>query len=103
MEKLEIKENELKDLKSKIPFFLEKNEKLMTVIFVSTDHKIHYSFICKNTDKFNKIENLLYDIYPEYQESENIFTANGNKVIKSKTFEENNIKNSDVITLNILD
>ena len=37
MEKLENKENELKKLKSKLPFELSENEKLMTVIFNSKD------------------------------------------------------------------
>ncbi len=72
----------------------------MTVIFISSDQKIHYSFICKNIDKFNKIENLLYDKYPEYEQSENFFTVNGNKIIKSQTIEQNKIKNSDIILLN---
>lgn len=103
MQKLQIKENELSELKAKIPSNIYKNEKLMPVIFISSDHRIHYAFICKKTDKFNSIENLLYDIYPEYQESENYFTVNGRRVIKSKTFEENNIKYSDVITLNTYD
>ena len=83
-----------------MPYILDKNEKLMTIIFISSDQKIHYSFICKNTDKFNKIENLLYEKYPEYEESENYFTVNGNKIIKSKTIEQNKINNSDIIILN---
>ena len=103
MEELKLKENELKKIKSKLPFDLNENEKIMTVIFISTDYKIHYALICKNTDKFNRIENILYDQYPEYQESENYFTVNGIKIIKSKTLEENKIKNSDIITLNKFD
>ena len=72
----------------------------MPIIFVSGDQKIHYAFICKNTDKFNSIENLLYEVYPEYQETENYFTVNGIKIIKSKTMEQNNIKPSSIIILN---
>jgi len=100
MEEIKIKDNEIKELKSKFPFELNKDEKLMTIIFTSQDQKIHYSLICKNTDKFNKVENMLYDEYPEYQESENYFTVNGNRVIKSKTIEQNNIKFSDIVILN---
>ena len=83
-----------------MPYILDKNEKLMTIIFISFEEDIHYSLICKNTDKFNKIENLLYEKYPEYEESENYFTVNGNKIIKSKTIEQNKINNSDIIILN---
>ena len=99
MEKLENKENEIKELKSNLPFEIFEKEKLLTVIFNSADQKMHYSLICKNTDVFNRVENSLYNIYPEYKESENYFTSNGIKINKCKTLEENNIKFSDVITL----
>ena len=71
----------------------------MTVIFISLDQKIHYSIICKNTDIFSKIEKDLYDEYPEYGEEENYFLANGKRVIKHKSLVQNNINNSDIITL----
>ena len=100
LKKLEIKENEIKQIKQNFPYELKSGEKLMPIIFVSVDQKIHYAFICKNTDKFNSIENLLYEVYPEYQETENYFTVNGIKIIKSKTMEQNNIKPSSIIILN---
>ena len=84
---------------SNFPVKLSEGEKLLSVIFVSVDQKIHYSTICKNTDKFSKIENLLYDAYPEYIETENHFFVNGNKVNKYKSLENNKIKNSDIIML----
>ena len=96
MEELKLKEKQINELKSK-----SEINQLMTVIFVSADKKIHYSLICKKNDIFTKIENMLYNIYPEYKESENYFIANGNKVNKYKTLEENKIKFSDIITLNI--
>ena len=46
------------------------------------------------------IENILYDIYPEYFENENYFIVNGNKINKNKTIEQNNIKYSDIVILN---
>ena len=84
---------------SSFPVKLSEGEKLLSVIFVSVDQKIHYSTICKNTDKFSKIENLLYDAYPEYIETENNFFVNGNKVNKYKSLENNKIKNNDIIML----
>ena len=75
----------------------------MPIIFQSIDSKIHYAIICKNTYIFNKVEKMLYDKYPEYLELENFFTVNGVKINKCKTMEENNIKYSDVILLNIHD
>ena len=99
MKKLEIKEDEIKKLKSIIPNDLKEGEKLLPLIFVSRDQNIHYSIICKDTDKFNYIENKLYDIYPQYQENENYFTVNGYKINKTKTIQENKIKYSDIIML----
>ena len=81
MEEIQKKNNELEELKTKLPFNLNKDEKLMTVIFISDAQDIHYSLICKNTDKFNVIENRLYEAFPQYLESENYFIANGKKLI----------------------
>ena len=105
MEELKIKEKELKEIKSKLPFDLSDGEHLMTIIFNSMNQKIHYSFICKNTDKFSRLEGLLYDIedYQEFKETDNYFLVRGKKIKRYKTLEENGIKNSDVITLVRLD
>ena len=100
MEELRIKENEIKELKSKFPFDLKEGEKLTTIIFSSIEEDIYYTIICKNTDKFNKIENMFYDAYPQYLVNENYFTVKGNKIIKSKTIEQNNIKYGDIIIIN---
>ena len=85
MEELKIKNKEIYELKSIFPYDLKKDEKLLTIIFYSVDQKIHYSLICKNTDKFNRIEEKLYDIYPEYKETENFFMIHGNKINRFKT------------------
>ena len=84
---------------SNYPVKLSEGEKLMSVIFVSSNQNVHYSVICKNTDKFSKIENMLYDEYPEYSKFENHFLVNGNKVNKYKSLEFNKIKNNDIIML----
>ena len=97
------KDKEISNLKLKLsryPFELNEGEKLMTLIFTSIDQKINYSIICKNTDRFNLIENKLYDIYPEYSETENFFIVHGKKINKSKTIEDNQIGNNDIIILN---
>ena len=91
---------ELKQKLSRYQIMLDEGEKLISLIFVSVDQKIHCSIICKNNDKFNKVENELYEIYPEYSEFENYFTFNGKKINKNKTLTENGIKNNDIIILN---
>ena len=88
---------------SRFPFELSEGEKLISIIFTSTDQKIHYSIICKNTDIFYNLELKLYQKYTELSEVENYFTVNGRRVNKTKNLEFNKIKDNDVIILNTLD
>ena len=100
------KDKEIKELKSKLsryPFELLEGEKLMSVIFASIDQKIHHSIVCKNKDKFNMIENKFYEEFPEYTETENYFVVGGKKINKYKSLEDNNINNSDIILLNVIE
>lgn len=110
MQKLEIKEdlikkmdNEIKGMKTRYPFELYNDEKLMIVTIETQDRITHHSFLCKNTHKFTYLENLLYEVYPELTETENYYLAQGKKINKYKTLEENNIKDNDIIILNKID
>ena len=102
IEELRQKDKEIKELKSNLPFELSKGEKLMSVIFISSDQKIHHSIICKNTDKFNRLENVLYNVeeYKEFLNSDNYFLVRGRKINKYLSLDENGIKNNDIIMLN---
>ena len=98
------KDKEIKELRLKLsryPIQLEEGEKLISVIFVSSDQKVHYSIICKNTSKFSIIEGKLYEEYNEYEELETYFTVNGRRINRHKTLDDNKIKNSDIIMLNV--
>ena len=97
---LNAKIDDLKEKLSRYPFELKKDEKMISVIFTSDDQAIHFSVICKNTEKFNRLEEKLYNDYPEYSETNNYFVVNGNRIQKFKTLDENNIRNSDIIILN---
>ena len=92
--------DEYKDKLSRYPFELLKNEKIVSVIFISEDESFYYSILCKNTDIFNIIEERLYKVYPELSGSDNNFVANGKIVNKYQTLEQNNIKNNNIIILN---
>ena len=97
------KENIIKDLKEKIqryPFVLEKNEKIMSIIFSSVNQKVNYPMVCKNTDTIHKLEEKLYEEYPNLSESENYFLCKGKVLDKFQSFEKNNIKDGDIILLN---
>ena len=90
--------DELKEKLSRYPFELLKGEKIISVIFTTEDQKIHYSIICKNTDKFINLEEKLYNDYPEYFKKDCcFFLVNGNLINKSQTLDENKIQNSDII------
>ena len=52
-------------LKSSLPFDINEGEKLMCLIIVSDDSRIHFPIICKNTHRFNELENLIYEKWPE--------------------------------------
>ena len=97
------KENIIKDLKEKIkryPFVLEKNEKIMSIIFSSVNQKVNYPMVCKNTDTIHKLEEKLYEEYPNLSERENYFLCKGKLLNKFQSFETNHIKNGDIILLN---
>ena len=96
------KENEIKKLKAKIekfPFKLAENEDLMSIIIAKEDKSILYSIICKNTDKFIKLEEKFYEEFSELGKVENSFYINDNKIKKYQTLDENGIKNNDIIIL----
>ena len=99
LEKLNIKEKEIKEIKDIIPFNLKKEEKLMTIIFFSTDQKIHYSLICKNTDYFINLEKKLFQHYTDCQEEIYFFMVKGSKINRFKTIEQLKIENSEIITV----
>ena len=99
LDELYKKIEELKDKLARYPIELLKGEKLISVIFSSLDENIKFSVISKNTEKINILVDKLYEAYPEYLESDNIFISNGKRVNLSKSLDENKIHNSDVIIL----
>ena len=100
MEEIKKKEKEIKDIKSILPYDFKKGDKLMTIIFYSVDQDIHYSLICKNTDKFSNVEQKLFEQFPKCQEDTYYFMANGIQINRYKTLEQLKLKNSAIITMN---
>jgi len=100
-EKFISESKEVKKFDFNIPIVLKNAEKMMSIIFISNDQNIHYSIICKNTDHFENIERLLYEKYPEYKNKNIHFTLNGEKINRSKSLDDNKIRNGDIIILKI--
>ena len=90
-------ENKIKKLET---YFLSPGEKLITVKFISVDQVINFTVTAKNNDNFSKLEDILYNKYPKYKDTENYFLVNGKRINRHRTLEENKIKNNDVLTLN---
>ena len=93
-------ENEIKQLKA---YILSPGEKIIFIKFISTDQKINFSIAAKTNDIFTKIENILYNNYPDYKEYDNLFLVNGVKINRNKTIDENNIKENNVVTVTTID
>ena len=91
---------DLQEKLKRFPFILEKDEKLMSIIFSSINQNIHYSIVCKNTDTINKLEAELYREYPQFSETNNYFMCKGKVLNKFHTFKSDNIKSGDVILVN---
>ena len=99
---------ELNNLKNKInnnndDLFnvINPGDKIIAALFTSSDQKVTFSIACKNTTPFVRIEEKLYEEYPEYKDTENFFLHNGTIIKRFKTIEENNIKSGKPIILNI--
>ena len=73
---------------------------IKTVQFMSTDAKVNFAIACIGTETFSVVEEKLYKEYPEYRETNNVFLFKGNVIKRSKTINENGIKNGDTIILN---
>ena len=83
--------------------YIKPGEKIISVNFSSISQDIHYFIPCKNTDIISRIEEKLYNEYPKYKDYNTYLTVNGNVIKRFKSIEENGIKNSNTIIVNIYD
>ena len=92
---------DFEEIRSKNRIFPNNSvEKLLTVNFVSMDQRVqNYSIACKNTDLFFKLEEKLYNDFPEFKEIETSCLCNGERILRFKTLEENGIKAHDIIQI----
>ena len=81
----------------------EKKEKIISIMFFIPEQNIHYPIPCNEFDSFSKIENKLFEEFPELKSKNIYYLANGNTVNKTTTIKENKIKNGDTILINYLD
>ena len=98
--------NELNNIKNRVNNnnddlvnVINPGEKTIAALFISSDQKIQYAISCKNTTPFVRIEEKLYEEYPEYKETDNYFLHGGAVIKRFKTVEENHIKSGKAIIL----
>ena len=77
----------------------------MCINFVSMGNQdiSNYSLVCKNTDLFVKLEQMLNNEFPYLKEQEPYFLVNGGRIKRFKTLDENEIKNNDIISIFLID
>ena len=80
---------------------IKPGEEIISVNFVSMGNNDigHYSLICKNTDLFVRLEERLYEDFPEFKNYETYFEVNTKRIKRFKTIDENKIKSKDIITV----
>ena len=88
---------QMKKINSKFPLNLVDNEYILVLLVITQDEKVIFSLICKNTDKFQKVENKFYENYPEYNSNNGKFFFKNNLLGKEKTLEECKLRNNDII------
>ena len=97
-----LKEKELKDFRNKFQNNTKKEAKvyysdIMVINFSSVE--VNYGIKCLPTDIFAEVEEKLYQKYDNLRNTNNMFTANAQPVLRFKTISENNIKDGDIIQL----
>ena len=80
---------------------INPGEEILAINFVSNGVQDigHYNLICKNTDFFVRLEERLYQDFPDFKNYETYFEVNTRRIKRFKTIEENNIKNNDIINV----
>ena len=86
--------------KDKVKELTDVENQIFAINFISVDQTIHFPIACKKTDRFNLLEEKLFKEYPNYNNIDIYFTANGKLIDREKTLSENGIKNGDTIILN---
>ena len=74
---------------------------ILVISFKSLEQKRDISFPCQKSDIFVRIEEKLYNEYPNYKDLNTYFTVNGIFIKRFRSIVENNLKNNDKIILNI--
>ena len=91
------KDNEINELKLKIPKNNVNMNDIIVINFISTDKKITCGIPCLQENTFAEVEEKLYQQFEEFRNTNNLLLFKGNKILRFKKIKENNIHNGDTI------
>ena len=101
------KKNEIIDLKEKLSYispsssFNNTGKNVFAINFLSIDQKINYPIVCNEDTLISRLEEELYNEYPEYKDFNTYLTTRGYIIKRFKTIKENGIKKGDKIIVNV--
>ena len=98
-----IKQLNAKNENNRNGIIYKEGDKIISVGFLSIDQKIHYNRAYRDSEILAKVEEDLYNEYPELKDRDTYLLLNGNKIKRFKSLKENNIKNGDIILVNYFD
>ena len=107
-ESIDMKDLEISELNDKIgntnEMIFSPEEPMITVGFTSPNKEIdNYSKEYKESEIFSRIEEELYNQFPEFKDKDTYLILNENKIKRFKSLKENEIKSGDVIEVRIYD
>ena len=106
-EKNKLLKSELENYKSESKEItsIKPGEKIIAVNFLSMGIQdiINYCLPCKNTDLFVRLEEKLYQDFPQFKDYETYFEVKTRRIKKFKTIDENKINCNDIISVFIID
>ena len=73
------------------------------VNFRSINQEMNYPMVCNDKDIISRLEEELYNEYPEFKDYDTFLTCSGKKLKRFKTIKENGIKKGDTILVNIIE
>jgi hypothetical protein len=77
-------------------------DNIISILFESGNQKIKNFFgAYKDTETFVRIEEKLYDEFPEFKDEDTYCLVRGKKIKRFKTLRENGIKDRDIIQVHI--
>ena len=98
-----ISNNSIKSQNEKVLILTNDPNEAITLHFRSSNQLIKYTIRCKTHHKFNLIANQIFEREPNFVENGLLFLCGGRKVNEYKSIKDNQLKDGDVIIIQIME